>query len=117
MEEKNLRSPKQGNFENYWNLYVKDIASRQDFQDAHLKHLELLCDCLVRYDEVSKIISEEGYVFESNGRYGQQIRQRPEVAIQKDALAQINTYSKFLGLSLKKNEHGKPDDGGGEWSL
>ena len=112
---KTFRSPKgKGEiFSKNWNKLIQKVTNRENFHTGHLDHLEILCDLYQEYHDLSQIIKQEGFTFNSSGRYGDQCRIRPEVNQKNKVLQEIRHYSKILGLNISDEE--KPEDVGNEW--
>jgi hypothetical protein len=100
-----LKSPKEddANFTRYWNMFVADIQNRENLKPSHLQQLSILCDISVQYDFLTNVLSIRGYTYESIGRNGVQIKQRPELLQLNKILSEIRNYSKMLGLVLFKD--------------
>lgn len=91
------------NFKKYWDLFLPDIESRENFKLNHLQQLELLCDLYVEYHSLSQFIKKNGYSFITGGRYGETSRAHAEVQIRIKVLMEIRNYSKLLNLSVAKD--------------
>lgn len=112
---KNYRSPNTDKtFEKYWNLYIKSVTNRKNFDECHLQQLEILCDLHCEYNKLSLILEMEGYTFTSEGRYGTQCRVHPVANLRAKVLAEIRAYLKMLDLTL--NEEIKEEEVEDEWS-
>lgn len=116
-QQRKYPSPRNGKiFREIWNLYISDIATRVNFNQAHLKQLETLC---VMYEEEARIeefLRVNGFTYESVGRNGRQFKQYPEVALINTIRENIRKNLSFLGLSLSKESVGgdMSGNGGGE---
>lgn len=103
MTENLKKCPKTGvKFKKYWKIFIDDVISRDNFCKGHLLKLEILCDLLIQYEEISKEVKETGYTYQTEGRYGYQIKPNPAVATQQKIVAEIRNYFKALGLILNK---------------
>jgi P27 family predicted phage terminase small subunit len=91
------------------------VTKRDNFKQGHLEQLTILCKLYQEYNKLQKEIETEGYFFESEGRYGTQIKTHPLVTIRDKVLAEIRQYSKLLGLVLEKDKDTGGDEGKGEW--
>lgn len=89
-------------FVKYWDLLMPKIVERPNFDENHLKHLEILCDLYVEYNNLTKFIKENGYSFSTSSRYGDVSRPHVEVQIRTKVLAEIRAYTKMLGLLIDK---------------
>lgn len=114
-EKKFLPPIKSKEFKLYWNKLINSVTERGNFREGHLKSLEILCTLYVEYDKLTKIITDDGYTYTASGRYGVQIKTRPEVTERIKILAEIRQYSRLLGVVLGKDE-GPTDSGEDEWS-
>lgn len=112
--KKYLSPVKSKEFKVYWNKLVESITERGNFREGHLKNMEILCTLYVEYDKLTDVISRLGYTYEAHGRYGTQIKTRPEVQERIKILAEIRQYSRLMGVVLGKDE-GPADAGDKEW--
>lgn len=109
--EINLKSPKKSpDFKRYWNLYAESIALRENFKTGHLKNLEILCDLLVDYDNLTNFVNENGFSYETSGRYGHQQKMHVEVSIRQKTIGQIKDFCKLLDITLAKDQSLNEDD-------
>lgn len=100
----------------YWESYVGDLKGRSNFKLGHLHSLELLCGLYVEYHEMCQLIKDEGKSYQTEGRHGMQIKQRPEVEMRAKTLAEIRQLTKQLGIILDKDApNPEPDDKGNPW--
>ena len=102
-------------FKKYWDLFYEKVKDRDNFHDSHLKQLKILCDLYVEYDDLSSVLEFEGNTYESDGRYGFKIVERPEVKMKSSVIKEIRSYSKLLDLVLVKDA-GSNNDGDNEWT-
>lgn len=94
-----------------WNMLIEQVATRDNFTRANLKHLEILCDLYQNYRSLSDSIDMLGHTYEvGGGRNGNQIKIRPEVSQLNQIRRDIKTYSQLLGISLAKDRY--PTAGG-----
>jgi len=102
---KKYPSPKKDkNFKKRWDILVPEIVERPNFKPSHLFQLEILCDVYVSYEYFNKIVNEQGpTVHQEGGRYGEQIKIRPEVSLLTKLKVEIVHYNKMLGLLLMKD--------------
>lgn len=101
-----------------WNMLIEQIATRDNFTRANLKHLEILCDLYQNYRNLSDSIDMLGHTYEvGGGRNGNQIKIRPEVSQLNQVRRDIKTYSQLLGLNLNKDKYPTAGEGDGasEW--
>lgn len=104
-------------FKKLWELFIKDIEFRDNFQVGHLKYLEVLCDLYVEYKLLTDILLKQGLTFETEGRNGFQIKPRPEVSQKNSVVGQITAITKVLNLAPVKNILGsKNSDPTSDWS-
>jgi phage terminase small subunit len=100
----------------YWNMFLGDIAERDNLKQSHLYQLKVLCDLCVEYDELKEVIGLMGRTYESTGRNGTQIKLNPEVSHMKSIVTEIRNYSRMLGIVLVKDtKTTKKDEEGGEF--
>lgn len=92
-----------------WRSLIDTIAGRDNFKDAHLHQLEILCDLFVEYEDLSTFLRKNGYTYEAFGRQGKAIKPFPEVLQLNRVKTEIRNYSKMLGLIISKDK----DTGGG----
>lgn len=112
---KKPKAPCQGAvFKKYWTLFIDSVINRENYQKHHLQQLIILCQLYEDYHDLTKLIREEGRTFESSGRYGTQIRTRPEVTQRDKILGEIRHYSKILNLNLSEND--APEESDNEWT-
>lgn len=102
---KNFPAPKSDpGFVKYWDKYLPKVIGRENFHEAHLDQLEILCDSYIEYHNLTEFIKENGYSYSSDGRYGESHREYREVVIRKNMKDDIRHYSKLLGLVLEKDQ-------------
>lgn len=119
MENKieNYPAPKKSaGFKKYWDKYLPKVISRENFHEAHLDQLEVLCDLYIEYHTLTQFIKTEGYTYESDGRYGEARREHPEVKIRQKVVAELRQYSRQLGLVLEKDKDTKDTGTKDEWA-
>ena len=97
-------------FKVYWKLYIDNVLKRNNFRPDHLQQLKILCDLHVDYENLISVIKVEGLSVVNEGRYGFQVKARPEVAMKKDCVAQIAVYCKLLQLEIAAPEPEDPND-------
>lgn len=108
---KKFNSPKNDEkFKKYWNKYVEDISSRENFRESHLTQLEILCDLHVEYDTLLIVLDLEGTTYVTTGRFGVQVKVHPCVGQKNKVVAEIRAYLKLLGLTLSIDSE-EPDNG------
>lgn len=110
-------SPRPNNreFTNHWKEFLPDVVARDNFKIGHLRQLEILCDMYTEYKKLRKVIREKGMTYETTGRFGHQIKTRPEVDLVARLRAEIRNYSKALGLLLVRDKMGRPPQGSDKW--
>lgn len=115
---KNFPAPKEELiFRKYWDRYLPKIVSRDNFHEAHLDQLEVLCDLYIEYHNLTQFIKENGYTYDSDGRYGENKREHVEVKVRQKVVAEMRQYSKQLGLVLEKdNQKNEAEKEANEWS-
>ena len=104
-------------FQSYWFKFLEILQTRESFSKLHLKNLEILCQLFVEYDNLTNILEQEGSTYQTEGRYGIQIKARPEVIQRKDTIAEIRQFTKILGIVLDKDKGGDADPTENEWNL
>lgn len=107
-------------FVKHWEIYIHSILANPNYQPMHLMQLGILCDLHVEYERLQAILDLVGYTYEAEGRYGKQVKTRPEVNQMAQITRNISTYSRILGLGLgpQKPSAGlpqKPKAGDEEW--
>jgi phage terminase small subunit len=103
-EIKKFPAPKKDlQFVKYWEKFLPKIIERDNFHESHLEQLEILCDLYITYHKLDTFLTKNGYSYSSDGRYGQNYREFPEVKIQQKCVSEIRQYSKTLGLLLAKD--------------
>ena len=114
---KNFPAPKSTElFIKYWDKYLPKVISRENFHEAHLDQLAVLCDLYIEYHDLTEFIKENGYTYESDGRYGEAHKEFPQVKIRQKVISELRQYSKQLGLVLEKdNEKNQPPKKKSEW--
>lgn len=96
-------------FREKWRELIHTVVKRDNFKEAHLFQLGILCDLFVEYDDLSKFLRENGYTYEAYGRQGKAIKPFPQVGQINKVKTEIRNYSRMLGLLLSKDK----DTGGG----
>ena len=113
---KNFPSPfKDTAFVKYWSSFLEDIEDRENFHSGHLKNLEILCQLYTEYDLLTDILKREGFAYTAHGRYGSQVKTRPESTERNKILAEIRQYARLLGIILSVGQGTPEDDEKGEW--
>ena len=102
-------------FRKYWKKMLPKVVERDNFHESHLEQLSILCDLYTEYHNLSVFIKENGYTYESDGRYGETYKEFPQVKIQQKCISEIRQYSKILGLLLTKDNTGPEDPEKGKW--
>lgn len=90
-------------FKKYWDKFVIDVVSRPNFKQGHLFQLEVLCDLYVELEGMVEFIDQVGTTYQSDGRYGRQLKFYPEVKLIGEHRRNIAVYSKNLGIILAKD--------------
>jgi len=90
-------------FKKYWNKLLPKVIERDNFHESHLEQLHVLCDLYVDYHKLTLFLREKGYTYETDGRYGENHREYPEVKIQQKCIAEIRQYCRVLDLLLTKD--------------
>jgi phage terminase small subunit len=103
-------------FSRYWKKFLPGVAKRENFQEFHLKNLEVLCTLYIEYDNLTQTIQEEGFSYIAEGRYGVQRKTLPEVTERTKILAEIRQYSRLLGIVLTKDVSQNPNDQENDWT-
>ena len=102
-------------FREKWRLYLEAVVSRENFKLAHLAQLEVLCDLHAEYSKLKSFIRKNGYTYESAGRNGVQHKSWPEVNRLSRVESLIYSYSKSLGIVLKKDHDTQASGEEAEW--
>ena len=109
-------APKSGiEFNKYWDKYVHNITSRDNFKEEHLDQLSVLCQLYVEFDTIEEEIRKDGMTYESFGRNGRQIKAHPLLSQLNVVRNQIAAYCRMLGLVLNKDTLLKESDDEKEW--
>jgi len=90
-------------FRKMWGGYIDSIVERENFKEAHLTQLEILCDLHVEYEQLQAFIRKNGRSYKVVGRAGSIWKLFPEVLHLSKVAGQIQTYMKMMGLVLKKD--------------
>lgn len=116
---KKVKAPvKSPEFKKYWDLFVENVTSRENYQSGHLEQLRILCQLYTEFDKLTEDIIENGHTYETNSeRYGSQRKVSPSCTLRDKILMEIRQYSKMLGVILApdatKNDSEEVAD---EWS-
>ena len=107
-------------FKKYWVEFVQVVTERDNFNDTHLKNLEVLCNLYVEYDRMTTFLNDfherEGtYSYIAEGRHGTQIKTHPEFTERQKLLSEIRQYSRLLGIILNKDNSTKEEPGEDPW--
>ena len=102
--------PDKEKFSEFWGRYLPLVVERDNFKEAHLHQLHLLCELSVEYDNLSSFLELAGMTYETEGRHGMQIKMRPEVAQKNQVLGQISVFLKMLGITLVKDSKTTVDE-------
>ena len=114
--KKNFPAPKkEAKYVEYWEKLLPKIVERDNFHNSHLDQLSILCDLYVEYSKLSRFIKKKGYTYASDGRYGIVYREYPEVKLRDNAIKEIRSYSKLLGLVLAKDTSMKESNEQEQW--
>lgn len=117
MNLKELSCPRPLNkeFEKYWNELYEDLKKNDTLYNANIKHLVILCDLFVEYDNLTVSIEETGYLEYTETKYGTHSKISPYVMQRERTNKSILLYSKSLGLTLK-NIPASPEGEEDDWS-
>lgn len=91
-----------------WDLLYPLLASKKNFQTAHLKQLEILCDLYADQKRLRADIDKNGYTYVARLRDGVLERPRPQVVMLNRVRLDIKTYSDMLELNLSKDKDRRP---------
>ncbi len=97
-------------FTRYWDRLINLVSNRTNFKEGHLVSLEILCTMLVEKDELTDMIALNGSTYETEGRFGLQVKTRPEVQQRNIIRAEIARYLKLLGIMLEKDLGAKENE-------
>lgn len=78
----------------FWEQFSSDLAMRINVKDSHLQQLKMLCDQMVEYEVLKRIVESVGYTYEYQGSY----KERPELKLKNNALGKIVQYSTLLNI-------------------
>lgn len=118
---KKYKQPVKGKeFKKYWVELIPTVVERDNFNETHLKNLEVLCNLYVEYDRMTEFLNayylKEGtYSYVAEGRHGTQIKMHPEFSERQKLLSEIRQYSRLLGIVLNKDNTSNEDDVAEEW--
>jgi phage terminase small subunit len=102
-------------FREKWVKFVKSLASRDGFKEAHLEALEILCDLYVEYEELGRVLRVEGRTYEKVSRWGAVKAMHPAIHEQGRVRASIRSYTLGLDLFPKKDFSEGADGEEEEW--
>ena len=87
-----------------WKQMLPKVVLRENFSEAHLMSLEVLCDLYCEYERLRDSLDVTGYTFtNSDSKYGEVVKNYPEVGQLNVCRNQITVYSRMLGLILAKD--------------
>lgn len=98
-----------------WKDLVTAIVARENFKQAHLLQLEVLCDLFVEYEQLSEFLRINGYTYTSEGRNGLLVKNYPQVMQLNRAKAEIRNYSKVLNIMLSKDKDKTDEKESSSW--
>lgn len=92
-------------FKSKWKTLLPKVTTRDNFSEAHLVQLEVLCDLLVEYTNLRDSLEITGHTYRNiEPKTGYEIvRNYPEVSQLNTCRQQIQNYLKMLGLVLTKD--------------
>lgn len=102
-------------YKKYWKRFLPKITERDNFHEAHLETLDVLCDLYEEYQTLTQFLKENGYTYESDGRYGESVREWPQVKIKQKTVSEIRQYSNMLDLKLHKDQANADPSDFDEW--
>lgn len=94
----------------YWEMFLEDVSSRDNFKRSHLATLDLLCkayDQMWRLQEAVDLIGEMQDVKSAQGESRKPV---PEVSQMNVLRGQIAVYTKMLGLVLTRDTSPADED-------
>jgi P27 family predicted phage terminase small subunit len=84
----------------YWNEYEPLLAAQNCLTPSDVRALVLLCEAHVEYDELGKLIAEEGYTYATTSTTGARVlKGNPAVAMMSDAWKRIVSLQDRFGLT------------------
>lgn len=86
-------------FKEKWRLFLPKVTQRENFSEAHLAQLEVLCDLFVEYSNLRDVLDVIGHTYKAD----ELVKQYPEVAQMNSCRTQIVYYTRMLGLLLTKD--------------
>jgi hypothetical protein len=93
------------NFAYYWDMYIFDVASRENFKQSHLLQLKTLCELHLDEDRLKEAVDTKGFSFIAYSKNGEEAeRPLPEVVLLMRVRSQIKEYLKMMGLLLQKDK-------------
>lgn len=95
-------------YQQVWDEFYPIICAKSNFQTAHLKQLEVLCDLYVDQKRLRADIDKNGYTYFAKLRDGVLERPRPQVQMIYRVRADIKVYTDMLGLNLSKDKSRRP---------
>lgn len=98
-----------------WNRLVDRTASMRVLTEVDDRMLEITARAYAEYDALAKIVSAEGFTYETDTKNGHRIVARPEVAMASDAWRRYERGLSHFGLSPStrgKVQTAKPADDG-----
>lgn len=86
-------------FIHFWEQFSPDLALRINLKESHYQQLKLLCDQMVEYELLNRIVKNVGYTYDVQDR----ILERPEIKLKSKALENIVKYSRLLNIEPFKD--------------
>lgn len=94
---------KDKNFKKHWNILIKSIENRDNFNATHLKQLEILVDLIIDYDNFTEFVKTKGNTYECTTQFGSTHKKYPEVELRQKTITYIKDYCKLLDVTLAKD--------------
>lgn len=102
-------------FKKHWNILIKSVEKRENFNATHLKQLEILVDLIIDYDSLTEFVRTNGSTYESRTQYGFTYKKYPEVELRQKTIIYIKDYCKLLDVTLAKDVTIKEEPEAEKW--
>lgn len=90
-------------FRKVWAQGIKNITSRENFDDSHLSLFETYCSLIVTLRRLDEFIMDNGQTYRVTTITGESRRTHPEVLERNKTVSQIAQYARLLDLLPKKD--------------
>ncbi len=94
-----------------WKRLIKELGENSDLKTVDLKAVEGYVQSYSKWKQCEMILRKDGFVIETENGY---LQQRPEVAISKQALADMRSFQKELGITPASRSRINRNSGGND---